>query len=578
MRHKDTPPPRGHAAGPPPGRRRGDGPPAGDGVNLFDPATGDQSFERLRAELLVNISDELRTPLRRVLGPLQDLEDGAFGDLGRRARKQVMRARRKADRVLDLIDRLVDASRLDAGTLQLDTRRGNLSGLLHSVVERFASRAERRSIDLRFEDSADPVELRFDPMQLAKVFSHLIDHAVDVTPAGGRVRVTLISDGDSGSSVIVRISDDGPGISPERLPRIFDRFYGAGDPSSPLAAGADLGLSLARDLVELHGGTLAVETVEGVGSTFVVRLLPDREASERAPAARPETRPIDREVRRPTAPRLLFESPAETTARCAGEHAPLVLVAGDPADCCPGLHRYLTGRYRLAEAADGAEALERARELLPDIVICEARLDRLDGYALCQEIKRDPELDFVPVIMVTGQAAPERRSAEDEEDADSYLTRPFETTELIARIDHLIAARGRLLDRFSRSSLSVTGPGGLPVAPDVRATKEDHEFLERVRQAIGKHLGDEEFRIDDLAAAVALDCPRLERRLHQLTGITPARLILELRLKVAVHQLTDAGAPISEIAWMVGFRSLDHFNRRFRARFRMTPTAFRARW
>ncbi len=579
------------------------GRPTGAAGRLFDRQASDGSFERLRAELLANISDQIRTPLKHLLDPLQELEDGICGELGARARQHVIEARCKAARVIDLIDHLVDASRLDAGAVELRAGFGDLSALLRSVVERMTSRAEHEGVDLRFEGPDGALELRFDPDLLVKAFSNLLAGALVVTPAGGRVRVTLLTAGDGTEPVTVRVSDEGPGMAP---PGIFERAYGVADPSNPYAAGDGLGLSLARDLVGLHGGELTVESVEGVGSTFIVRLPPaSRPRESRAPGIetrmpRVETVPADRAVPRPPA---LIEPPVGTVMGDAGEYAPLALVAGEPSDFLAVLCRHLSGRYRVAEVAGTARALERARELLPDVVISEvppqdvepgARLpgptqesaaprDALleggtDGRALCQEIKCDPELDFVPVILILPEAAPGLFPAGVGGGADSYLSSPVEVSELIVRIDALIAARRRVLEHFTGAGVPVTEPGGLPAAPGVGVTPEDGVFLEDVRQTVVGHMGDDEFEAGVLATSLAIDRAELERRLGRLTGFTPARLILEVRLKVAAHQLTDAGAPISEIAWMFGFGGLEHFNRCFQSRFRKTPAAFRARF
>ncbi len=539
----------------------------------IEPGDCDHCIERLKSELLVDISHEFRTPLTLVLGPLQDLENGVFGIVGRQKLRQIALARRNAQRVLDLVDQLLDAARLDAGAVELHAGRGDLADFLRLVVERFRPQAAHRGTDLCYAAPPAPVDLWFDPIQLDKVFSNLINNALKYTPGGGRVEVRLEAPAADGPEAVeVRVTDDGPGIAADRLPRVFDRF--ARDENQPYTSGTGLGLSLARSLAELHGGTLGARSVEGEGSTFIVRLPAGHDHLDAAQLVeQPATgRPVVAVAAAAAPPEPA--AAAEAGPAAAAPDAPLVLVVDDHAAIRDYLRRHLAGRYRIEEAATGEEALERARELLPDLVVSDVLMPGMDGYQLCREIKRDPELDFVPVILLSAKAASESRVKGLREGADDYLTKPFDAAELAARADNLIASRRRLLERFGGGEAGRV-PDGLPLAPRVHATAEDEAFLARTRQAIGDHLGDEGYRVDALADALAMDRSTLFRRLRELTGLTPSRLIFELRMDEAAR-LLRGGEAVSEVSWRVGFKDVSHFARRFRSRYRVKPSAFRA--
>ena len=437
-------------------------------------------IERMKSELLVDISHEFRTPLTLVLGPLQDLEDGVHGHLERQASRQVKLARRNAGRVLTLVDQLLDAARVDAGAMKLRVSRGELRSLLRRVAERFASDAERRGIALDVSEPGDPTWLWFDPEQLEKVFTNLMANALKFTPRGGCVRLSL--DPPVDGTVTVRVTDNGSGISADHLPRIFHRFYRV----EGQAGGTGLGLPLARDLAELHGGSLTARSTPGEGSTFTVRLRlgKDHFATEQVveeTQARLLQWPISAdESSRPAAPEAAAEDEDQQAAETADK--PLVLVVDDHHGMRAYIHQQLAPDYRVAEAADGAAALELARELLPDLVVSDVRMPGMNGYRLCQEIKRDPELDFVPVILLTVHGSSTSRLAGLEDGADDYMTKPFEANELRARVDNLIASRRRLLKRF-KSTTQSNSSSSLPLASGVSPGLEDLTFLDGVRRA-----------------------------------------------------------------------------------------------
>ncbi len=533
-------------------------------------------IERLKSELLVNISHEFRTPLTLVLGPLQDLEDGVHGLLGRQASRQVALARRNAGRVLELVDQLLDAARVDAGAMKVNARRGELGSFLRRLAERYEIDAERRSIEFIVSGPDAEVELWFDPDQLEKVFTNLVANAFKFTHRGGTVRLRVEAPTDG--SVTVRVIDDGPGIAIDQLPHVFRRFYRGGNPGSSLQApGTGLGLALARDLAELHGGSLSAESTAGEGSTFSVRLRLGRNhfAAEQVVE---ETQARLLEWPKPAGERS--PAPARESAAEAGEPAPtadnrpLVLLVDDHRGMRAYIHRQLAGDYRVAEARDGAEALALARELLPDLVVSDVRMPGMSGFQLCQEIKADPELDFVPVILLTAHQSPSGRLAGLEDGADDYLTKPFQAAELCARIDNLIASRRRLLKRFE-SSTEVAADPSLPLASGVIPCIEDLTFLDDVRQVTEELMGEEDFTVDRLAARLAIDRTHLYRRLRELTGLTPSAMIRELRLKKAATLIAAGGGTVSEVAWKVGFKDVSHFSKRFRARFRVPPSAYR---
>ncbi len=268
-------------------------------------------------------------------------------------------------------------------------------------------------------------------------------------------------------------------------------------------------------------------------------------------------------------------SPLDADPAAVGSEADrtTVLVIDDQSDIRLFLRGHLEPRYRVVEAADGAEGLAMARELLPDLVVSDVMMPEMDGFALCRALKQDPELDWVPVVLLTARATLDDKLVGLGGGADAYLTKPCDARELVARIDNLIASRRQLERRFA---VEPSRPA-LPLAPGVQPVNGDREWLEEVAGAIEAGLDEEAFSVEILAERLAVHRTQLFRRLRELTGLSPARLILRRRLERAAAHLSEDGATVSQAAYAAGFHSVAHFSRRFHDLYGRSPSAWRRR-
>lgn len=532
-----------------------------------------RELDDLKSQFFANVSHELRTPLTLTLGPLQDAVTGRYGTLKEDLGGQLQIALRNARRLLGLVDQLLDISRLDAGSLRLRLRRGNLAAAVRQRVEAFLPLAERREIELSLAAPVEPVEAWFDEVQIEKVFDNLLSNALKFTPRGGKVHVSVSAPPESGHAE-VSVRDTGPGIPADQLGQVFDRFYQVEAPLRRHWPGAGIGLALARQLVELHRGRISVESAEGEGACFTVGL---RRGREHLPPELIEEGTPEREQ---TPPSGLYPLAAdlldETHARAAPPAEPdddrtTILVVEDNAEIRAYIRRQLEPDYRVVEAADGVEGLERARQVVPDLVVSDVMMPRLDGNALFRGLRADPELEFIPVILLTAKASAKNRIEGLREGVDDYLVKPFDPRELRARVDNLIASRKRLLDR-----LAATPPRPLR-AKEVQVTSADESFLSRVQAAVEERLGDSELSVEGLAQALSCDRSYLLRKLRALTGETPSGLIRSLRLQRAEQLLRANAGTVSEVAYTVGFKSVAHFSNAFQERYGERPSAFAAR-
>ncbi|NIP82910.1 MAG: PAS domain S-box protein [Gemmatimonadetes bacterium] len=534
-----------------------------DNAMLYREAT---AAVEARSRLFADISHEFRTPLMLALGPLDDLLAGLYGELDRSQTDQVRMARRNAARLLELINQILELARLEAGRLPLHVRELDLTALVEGRTGELAPLAARRSLRLDVDLPTEPVTIHGDPEHLGKVFSNLLSNAIKFTPERGTVGVRVDTDG---TSARMSIRDSGPGIPAAELDRVFDRFH-RGEDEERLPAGSGIGLALARELVELHDGTLEVESEEGAGCTFTATL------PLRGPALASDPVPSALSARTP--PRLSPPAapPATVPDADADGPAPIrppgtgratVLIVEDNEDVRAYLRQHLASRYRVLEAADGRQGLEMARVERPDLVLSDLMMPGMDGFGLCRAIKQDPETELIPVVLLTARAAPEDRLSGFEHQADDYLTKPFRAEELLARTANLIASRERLRERLAEEPRSLH-------AETVQVRSAADDFLDRVRTAIETNIADETYSVERLARDTAQSRSQLYRRLRELLGESPSDLIKRIRLERAAQLLAAGAGSVSSIAYSVGFKSVSHFSNRFLDAFGVRPSSY----
>lgn len=527
---------------------------------------GDQlrELDRARSRLFANVSHEFRTPLTLTMGPLDDLRAGMHGPLAPAVAEQVDLARRNAGRVLDLINEILALARAESGRETLRARRIDLGPFVTSVARTFLPLAERKAIAYEITGPAEQVTIFADPDHLDRALSNLLSNAFKFTTDGGAVRVTMTSEEES-ARIVVR--DSGAGIPAEELNLIFDRFHRA--KTAGTQPGTGIGLALARELVSLHGGSIAVASEEGFGSTFTVTLRKGR-------AHLTPEQIVDDDVAVVSTPRttplaITAESPAsDTPSETSDDDITTVLVVDDNAEVRHYVKQHLAPRYRVLEAVNGAQGLETARRMLPDLVLSDVMMPGMDGYALCRALKSDPDTDFIPVILLTARAEAEDRMIGLAEQADDYLTKPFDVRELLARIANIVTMRRRLRERFAGARLTMH-PAPVDVEP------ADRKFIDQVSTAIEANLGDEEFSVERLASDVAQSRGNLHRRLRDLLGENPSDLIRRMRLERAAQMLESGAGSVAEVAYAVGFKSVAHFSNAFKEMHGVRPSAWRER-
>lgn len=522
-------------------------------------------LDRMKTRFFTNMSHEFRTPLTLTMGPLEDVR--SHPDLPEQVRQNVDLALTSSRRILRLINQLLDVARLESGQMHLSAARQDLVVFMAGLAHQYERLMQRRGIHFTVSLPETPVEVYYDSEKLEQVLVNLISNAVKHTAEGGAIQLSLDTDGREAR---LAVRDTGTGIAPEALPHIFDRFSEIGDTEDAEDGAGGVGLSVARDLVVLHGGTISVESAPRFGSTFTIALplgrdhLSDDQVTEEASSPDFSRHILEIASLDPEAESLEDQEPDDRFT---------VLIADDSADIRAYLRGHLNGRYRVVEAADGQEALHLVRRSLPDLVISDLMMPVMDGLSLLADLRSDAETDFIPVIILTAKATEEDLVKAIKLGADAYVTKPFSLRELQARIDALITARLRLKARFEDSRKEPADSSeDLSGETDLDAT-----FLSKLEEIVDENLSDENFDVQRLAESMRVSRATLHRRTKSILDTTPSEHLKYARLSRGATLLESGEWNVSEVAYAVGFRSVSYFSHSFRKAYGTTPSAYAER-
>jgi signal transduction histidine kinase/ligand-binding sensor domain-containing protein/CheY-like chemotaxis protein len=520
-----------------------------------------KELDRAKSRFFANVSHEFRTPLTLTIGPLEDARANLATRDEPEAVSRIDMALRNARRLFGLVTQVLDVAKLEAGQMKLHAKPGDLVVFTRGVASSFTSLAERMNIAFDMRAPSAEVLASFDPDALEKVIANLLSNAFKFTPEGGRIVLSVeVGKADENDVALICVEDSGPGIPESEIGHVFERFYQVDESNTRAQTGTGIGLSLAQELVELHGGTIAVASPSMGGAVFTVKL---------PLTAAVGSVPLRDEGLHAGNGSSTVDDAVEAASRKKGEDITTLLVVDDSADMRAYIRARFEPRYKVIEGADGNEGLARARESLPDLVISDVVMPGMGGHELFEALRGNPETDFIPVILLTAQAESEQRIGGLDRGADDYIVKPFDMRELEARVDNLIASRRRLRERFSGSGVRLISSGSNARTP------ADRNFLDKLKAALEAGLADPDFGVAELANAVFQDRTNLFRRTRALLNETPSDILRRVRLERASKLLIEGDDGIADIAYGVGFNSVSAFCRAFREAYRQTPSGFR---
>lgn len=517
-----------------------------------------KELDAVKTRLYANITHEFRTPLTVISGMADQVREQPEVWL----EQGTTLIKRNSGRLLELVNQMLDLSKLESGKMPLHLQQGDMVNYVKYLLESFHSLAENKGVQLHFLSEIPALHTGFDPEKVQQILGNLLSNAIKFTPAGGHVYVSL-RPGQPENTLVIRVRDTGTGIDPEKLPRIFDRFYQADSSATRQGEGTGIGLALTRELVKLMGGDIRAASLPGQGVEMIVTLpLRQDAASTPLAAPRPEVNASPKRPDRPGHP------PKPATPPVAGTSHPVLLIAEDNADVIAYLTACLAGRYTLAAARNGQECIAAALATVPDLIISDVMMPLRDGFEVCQTLKNDPRTSHIPLILLTAKADLPYKLDGLRRGADAYLAKPFHREELLAHIDNLLESRRLLQQHY-------LGVAGLAAPP--AAQQAEDGFVLTVRRLIEEHLDDHTYSVEQLCRDTGMSNAHLHRKLTALTGLSAVRFIRQIRLKHARELLRDPAHNITAVAYDTGFNDPSYFSRIFKQEFGLTPKAWRER-
>lgn len=516
-----------------------------------------QELDMVKSRLYTNITHEFRTPLTVISGMASQVLDNPKDWF----REGLTMIERNSKHLLHLVNQLLDLSQIEAGRLTLDMIQSDIIAYFLYLTDSFHSYAETKDIRLHLLPEVDELYMDFDPHQIQSIFSNLISNAIKFTQPGGNVYIKIKKQAQAsgGQACYISIADTGLGIAADQIPYIFDRFHQADSSSTRKSEGTGIGLALVKELIHLVGGRIEVDSQEGKGTTFMI-WLPIEQKAQRGLAI---TSPHPELLPNPSTP------PIESTTtdnQTINPSLPLVLLIEDNEDILRYLASCLNDQYRLEKALDGQIGIEKAIQLIPDIIISDVMMPEKDGFEVLATLKENPLTSHIPIIILTAKADFPSRLQGFEQGADAYLPKPFDKVELLIRMKKMIELRQKIQTYFK----SLTSPK----EETGEKVKKESLFVLNVKKAIENKLGDETFGIAELCTELAISRTQLHRKLKALTGQSTSHVIRSIRLEKAKQLLATSSLNISEVGYATGFINNSYFTQVFTKEFGTSPSQY----
>lgn len=528
-----------------------------------------EELTHTQLQFFTNISHELRTPLTLIAGPTEQLlEDKTVQGTHRRMLQMV---ERNTKILIQLVSEILDFRKVQNNKAVLKLNRFNLGETLRLWADDFGAVTSRKGIKVQVDAPADAAKATViaDRDKLARVFFNLMSNAVKYTPKDGTITITLRH--NEGSFFFTMNNDSVKTISKDDLTHIFERFY---QPKGSIG-GTGIGLALVKANVDLHHGSISATSTQEEGTTFSITLPDTQEGYDpdadndgnKDNSTKAEQGYVD-DSYAPVNVEAAEKAERITNAEDFDAARPLVLIIDDNNGMRAYLRSILQDHYNVSEAVNGQQGLERARREVPKLVVCDVMMPVMDGLEFTRRLKADTATSHIPVILLTARSLSEQREEGYGTGADSYLTKPFTGSLLLARIDNLIHSRTLLRSLFSGNSKEEEKEEEMLGA-------QDQTFVTRLREVIRDNMGDSDFSVERIGEEIGLSRVQLYRKVKALTGQTPVELLRKARLERSRRLIEKTEKSVSEIAYEVGFTSPSYFNKCFKDEFGISPGAMR---
>ncbi len=511
-----------------------------------------------KLRFFMNISHEIRTPMTLILTPLLTLMKQ---DDDPHRRNVYVIIKRNAERILSLINQLMDLRKIDKGMMQMRMSETDMVAFINDIHTLFEHQARIKNVNFVFEHDEKELPVWIDRRQFDKVIVNILSNAFKFTPSGGNINIKLKHDEEHAT---IAISDDGEHIPEDKLQHIFKRFYQTASSVNDTNTGTGIGLDLTRSLVELHHGTIIARNLDK-GCEFVITIpLGNKHLREDEMMSAEET-----ETHTLMAHDLEELMPDEPIAEPSLSGRPSIVLAEDDDEIREYLCEILSADYDVRACADGREALAESLKSLPDLVISDIMMPKMDGNTLSATLKTNPQTSHIPIILLTAKNRDDDKLEGLETGADAYIVKPFNLDILKRTIANLINSRRQLQLKFGRNDQLESQ------VEEVALKSPDEKLLERVMKVINQNISNSDLSVDSIAAEVGISRVHLHRKMKELTGQTPHDFIRNIRLKQAARLLSNGDMNVTEVMYACGFSNLASFSTIFKKFYGMTPREYK---
>ncbi len=516
-----------------------------------------QRVEELNQEkmsIFTNITHEFKTPITLIMGPIQRM---LHTSVDSSLTSQLQLVERNSKQLLSLVNQLMDFRKVDAGAMTLNKSQGNIVDLTRDILIPFGDMVEKRGVQCSLSTNLSNPVLLFDADKIGKIYTNLLSNAVKFTPDNGNITIRLSEVEKSGTPWLrLTVSDSGTGIPEEEFDKIFERFYqikGQQVYQTAGQSGTGIGLYLCRELATLHGGTIYAMNNRIGGARFVLEIPVERLAQD---GKVQEVLPDENFGVQDSDLKIGFK-----------ENKPVLLIVEDNPDMRQFVRSFMEKDFNILEASDGVEAWKMTQNYLPDFIVSDVMMPKMDGNQFCRLVKRNLSTSHIPVILLTALSSVEKQLEGLDSGADDFVSKPFEEKVLIARVRNILETRNRLHDRF-KDNMSTTTLNMDDDSPDKR-------LLDKALKILQENYQNPDFDVTELIQAIGISRSLLHKKLDTLVGQSATRFIRGYRLTKAKEMLQKAGGRnISEIAYAVGFNDPKYFTRCFTKHFGVNPSSW----
>jgi len=510
-------------------------------------------LDLMKIKFFTNISHEFRTPISLIMAPV----DKVLKQIKEpEVKKQLEFANRNARRLLNMVNQLLDFRKMESQELKLHTEDGEIISFIREIADSFNDIAEKKNISFIFDTEIDEFYGEFDHDKIERILFNILSNAFKFTPAGGHV--SLLLDKTSVAQLFdlglqIKVIDTGIGIAHEKINRIFEPFFQDDIPGSVVNKGSGIGLSITKEFVSLHNGTINAQSEPGEGSTFTI-IIPLKAANAKSSLLNANT-----------SVNLTIEANAPNNIKHTNKKA-TVLIVEDDADFRFYIKDNLKATFNIIEATDGKEGWQKALASHPNIVVSDISMPEMDGIELCRKIKADSRTTHIPVVLLTALTGESAQLKGLETGATDYMTKPFNFEILLSKIKNILVQQENMRKTYQKQ---------VEVKPtDQVVESPDEAFLQKLLRLIEENIDNSNFSVEELSGDMFISRYTLYKKILALTGKTPNEFIRHMRLKRAAQLLQNGYLTISQICYKVGFKSQKYFVKAFKAEFNVSPSSY----